>query len=368
VDLGYRSLARLVAVGALCASSATASAQPAPSPTPAAGAPSTVDGYCYWVEGVAASASDVLYAPSVFGSVGYVKEPNLATGSDAVDAGVRVQAGLQYKLSGIYEASLTRDRAHHDCMRHKALDRVQGETTYRALEARVRTLDAALPEADKILTQIAGDVEGRRATAQDLVAMRLRVNELRGLAGDARRAIDALPAPNPNNGKLGGALGDYYTHDEEIEKAEGTLRMMQGIDVSVRVGYDQFLDRSDNSPIFGLLQVSFNLGILAQGGANDRALAGRRYMVREQHQVQLVDTTIKHLRELVDSESKRVEETQVLMNDLEKQMAVLDKIGGDDNRRYRQTVWFDYVKVQADNAYYVAHVAVLKQVIGEVAP
>jgi hypothetical protein len=91
-------------------------------------------------------------------------------------------------------------------------------------------------------------------------------------------------------------------------------------------------------------------------------------MVREQHQVQLVDTTVKHLRELVDSESKRIEETQILMQDLEKQMAVLDRVGGDDNRRYRQTVWFDYVKTQADNAYYVAHVGVLKQVIGEVAP
>ena len=349
------AVGRLVAVGALCASS-VAHAQPQP----------TTDGYCDWVENVAESASDDLYYPSLFGAFGYVKEPSLTTAAEAVEAGIRVQAGINYKLSGIYEGSLTRDRAHHDCMRHKALDRVQGETSYRALEARIKTLDAALPEADKILAQIQTDVEGRRATAQDLVAMRLRVNELRGLSSDAHRALDALPAPT--NAKLGGALAEYYEADEQIEKDEGLLRKMQGIDVSVKVGYDQFLDRQDNAPIFGLLTVSMNLGLFAQGSANDRALAGRRFMVREQHQVQLVDTTVKHLRELVDAEGKRIEETAILMSDLEKQMAVLDRVGGDDNRRYRQTVWFDYIKTVADHDYYAAHVSVLKQVIGEVAP
>jgi hypothetical protein len=342
-------------VGALCASS-VAHAQPQP----------TTDGYCDWVEGVAESASDDLYYPALFGAFGYVKEPSLTTAAEAVEAGIRVQAGLNYKLSGIYEGSLTRDRAHHDCMRHKALDRVQGETSYHALVARIKTLDAALPEADKILAQIQADVEGRRATAQDLVAMRLRVNELRGLSSDAHRQLDALPAPT--NAKLGGALNEYYAADEQIEKDEGLLRKMQGIDISVKVGYDQFVDRTDNAPIFGLLTVSMNLGLFAQSSANDRALAGRRFMVREQHQVQLVDTTVKHLRELVDSEGKRIEETSVLMQDLEKQMGVLDRVGGDDNRRYRQTVWFDYIKTMADHDYFAAHVAVLKQVIGEVAP
>jgi len=349
-----------VAVGALCASSVVAHAQPQPQPPP------TTDGYCDWVEGVAESASDDLYYPSVFGAFGYVKEPSLTTAAEAVEPGIRVQAGLNYKLSGIYEGSLTRDRAHHDCLRHKALDRVQGETSYRALEARIKTLDAALPEADKILAQIQSEVEGRRATAQDLVAMRLRVNELRGLSSDAHRQLDALPAPT--NVKLGGALGEYYAEDEQIEKDEGLLRKMQGIDVSVKFGYDQFIDKNDNAPIFGLLTVSMNLGLFVQGSANDRALAGRRFMVREQHQVQLVDTTVKHLRELVDSESRRIEETAVLMSDLEKQMAILDRVGGDDNRRYRQTVWFDYIKTVADHDYFAAHVGVLKQVIGEVAP
>lgn len=323
------------------------------------------DGYCEWVEGVARSASDLLYAPALFGMFGYGNEPSLTTATgDVINQGFRVQAGLSYKLSGIYEGSVMRDRAHYDCMRHRALDRMQGETTHRALAARIKTLDAAIPEADKILAQIEADVEGRRATAQDLIATRLRVYELRDLAAQAHRALDALPAPVAGATPLGGALAKYYAADEKIEQAEGTLRKMQAIDVSVRLGYDKFLDRSNGTPVFALVFVSFNLGGLWQGDANQRALIGRRKMVREQDQ--LVDRTVKRLRELIDWEIRRARDTAALIADLETQMATLDRVGGDDTQRFRQTVWFEYVKVKAEHDYLVAHITSLKELIGGV--
>ena len=54
------------------------------------------------------------------------------------------------------------------------------------------------------------------------------------------------------------------------------------------------------------------------------------------------------------------------MKDLETQMANLDRVGGDDNRRARQTVWFEWAKVKAEHAYLSAHVASLREVLGEV--
>ncbi|MBS1124696.1 MAG: hypothetical protein H6Q90_6924, partial [Deltaproteobacteria bacterium] len=36
----------------------------------------------------------------------------------------------------------------------------------------------------------------------------------------------------------------------------------------------------------------------------------------------------------------------------------------DDSRRYRQTVWFDWIKIRAERAFHEAHAAALKQVIG----
>ena len=40
------------------------------------------------------------------------------------------------------------------------------------------------------------------------------------------------------------------------------------------------------------------------------------------------------------------------------------KVGGEDSRRYRQTVWFDWAKAKADLAYLQVHVASLREVIG----
>jgi hypothetical protein len=39
-------------------------------------------------------------------------------------------------------------------------------------------------------------------------------------------------------------------------------------------------------------------------------------------------------------------------------------VGGDESKRYRQTVWFDWIKVSAEHAYLDAHLAALRQVLG----
>ncbi len=103
-----------------------------------------------------------------------------------------------------------------------------------------------------------------------------------------------------------------------------------------------------------------------QGKHNDLAAEGRRRMVREQHQVQLVDTTVSHIQDELKTEQQRSEETAALEQDLSNQIAAIERIGGDDNLRYRDTVWFDYIKVKAEHAYFAAHVSSLQEVLGEV--
>jgi hypothetical protein len=278
----------------------------------AGAAPARADGYCDFVEGTADAQSDILYAPQVFGTIGYVKAPSVTDVTSPAVAGTRVQAGVEYKLSGIFEGSATRDRAHADCRRHQALDRVQGESLYQALDARAKVLAEVGKEADKILAQAMEELAARRTTSTEVVGIRLRVNELRELAAETRRQIAALPPSTPG-AKLGGALAAYYQADDDVEKEEARLRKWQGVDVTVRFGYDQFIDRSDNAPVFGLLNVGINLGLLFQGSANDRAAAGRRVLTREQHHIQLVDTTVTHLRSLLETEKARADETALLM-------------------------------------------------------
>ena len=241
------------------------------------------------------------------------------------------------------------------CKRHQALDRVQGETVYRALRAKIKNYEEAMGQADKILTKTIEDVKGHRNTAQELVATRLRVNELHDLNSDARRQLDALPKPTKGE-ELGGALAAYLPRGCDNEMAFKARRKAklhascQGIQVTVRGGFDTFFDRTDNNPVFILLEVGVNLGVFWQGTQNDRALAGRKRMVREQHQVQLVDTTVTHLKDEMEAEGQREQETAALESDLAKQIAVIEQIGGDDNMRVRDSVWFDYIKVKAEHA------------------
>jgi hypothetical protein len=324
-----------------------------------------IDGYCDWVTNVAASQADFFEFPNVIGTIAYIKEPTVVTNPPEITSGLRGTLLLEWNVIGVLEGQATKRHGDDDCKKHKALDRVQGETVYKALRAKLKIYNDALEPADKILQKAVGDKDAHRTTAQEVVATRVRVNELHDLQNDTRLLIDALPRPGPDE-QLGGALAAYYKYDDLMEKEEGKLRRLQGLNVSIGAGPDIYFGTADAVPFTALFQVTLNTGIFAQGGANERAAEGRRHMVREQHQVQLVDTTIAHIQNEVKSEQQRAEETAALESDLKNQMEQIEKIGGDDNLRYRDTVWFDYVKVRAEHAYFVAHVESLTEVLGEI--
>jgi hypothetical protein len=278
---------------------------------------------------------------------------------------VRITAGLRYKLSGIYEGILTKKRAKADCKRHEALEQVQGDTTYRALEARAAVLDDAMAKADKMLDAANADLDKRRATAQEVTATRLRVDELRELAAATRRQLDELPAPATKSMKR--ALEAYFDADAAVEKQEAALRRAKAIDVSVRFGFDKFADGDDESPYFAVVTVGVNLGVLFQGSGNKRAARGKARLIREEAGAEMAATETR-MRSLLEIEAKREEETGILVADLKQQLDALDDLGGAEARRYRQTVWFDWVKASAEHAYFAAHAASLREVLGEETP
>jgi hypothetical protein len=322
------------------------------------------DGYCDYVEGVAEAQRALKVAPQVFTEVGYIEQSVASTNPDVQGSGLRLLAGLKYQLTGLYEGSVTKDRAKADCRRHQALAQVRGETQYRALDARVKVLDAALAETDKLLATVAADLEARRTTAQDATATRLRVEELRQLSIDAHNQMSALPKPTAGS-DLSGALAVFQQADDQVEVFEGKQRWIQAFDVNVRAGLDAFLDRSPNpTPYFAVLTIGINLGSVFQGSANDRAAAGRRRLVRSGRDPLAVDATVARLQAVAEAEAVRLDQTATLEADLKRQLDALGKVGGDESKRYRQTVWFDWIKVAAEHAYLGAHVAALKQVLG----
>jgi len=89
------------------------------------------DGYCDYVEGVAAAQSALKFAPQVFTEVGYIEQAVASTNPDIQSSGLRLLAGVKYQLTGLYEGSVIQGRARADCRRHRALEQVRGETQYR---------------------------------------------------------------------------------------------------------------------------------------------------------------------------------------------------------------------------------------------
>jgi hypothetical protein len=321
------------------------------------------DHYCDFVEGVASAQSSLLFAPELFGTFGYLDQQAQAIDvPEGTTDDLRLTAGVRYSLGNVYEGFLTRGRARAECKRKQALDRVQGATTYRALEARAKVLDEAIAEADKLLAEAKADLDSRRATSQEVIGTRVRVDELRAMAAATRKELAA--APPAADGSMDRAMGAYLSADAAVERHDASLRKAQAWDVSVRFGYDQFLSNDvDESPLFALVQANFNLGWFLQGSGNGRAARGRRALVMEGRGG--LDATESQLRAVLAIEERRAEETGALVADLDGQLAALRQVGGDASRRARQTVWFEWVKIKAEHEFLTAHVASLRQVLGE---
>jgi len=132
----------------------------------------------------------------------------------------------------------------------------------------------------------------------------------------------------------------------------------------VRFGYDKFASGDDSSPFFAVVTLGVNLGVIFQGKGNARAARGEARLIREEAGAELASTETR-LRALLAIETTREEETAVLTADLQQQLDALESLGGAEARRYRQTVWFDWVKASAEHAYFAAHVASLREILGE---
>ena len=322
------------------------------------------DGYCDYVEGVASATAAPLVAPEVFGQFGYIEQAPFAINPTATSDNLRAIGGVRYSLTNLYGGLATKDRGQADCRRHSALLRVRGASAARALAARVAVYDEAQGEADKIMNEVESDLQAKRTTAQEATATRLRVEELRSLSADARRELAALPPPDDR--PLSSVLAKFQSADAAMEDADARVRTSQAYDVSVRFGFDQFLEGPNQSTqYFAVLQLGINLGALWMPGSNRQAAAGRSRYVRSGHDPLGADATVEMLRGMIDVESKRAEQTSALVADLDRQLEALARVGGEDSKRYRQTVWFDYIKAKADLAYLKAHVKALREVVGE---
>lgn len=322
------------------------------------------DGYCEYVEGAAAATAAPLVAPQLFGQFGYVEQSASAVTPSGDSSNLRVLAGVRYSITNIFAGLATKSRAHADCQRHGVLTALTGVTTGRALAARIKVYEDARTEAERILHELEAAVESRQATAQDLVATRLRVEELRTLTANARRELAALPVADER--PVGTLISAFRSADADLERREGTLRTLRAYDVNVRFGADRFLEGpNQQTQYFGVVEVGVNLGAIWLGSANGRAAAGRRRYARTDPQQLGGSGSFDRLRATLEVEGTLVEQTAALVADLERQLKAVAQVSGEDGKRFRETIWFARVKAAADLAYQRAHIEALRELVSE---
>jgi hypothetical protein len=350
-------------------------------PPEAASPPQVEDraaGYCDFVRGVADAQAALELAPDLFAGLGAVNAGEAAGGAGTNPLGspkLRVTAGVAYDFVGLYRGSALRKRAEADCRRQRALAALQAAVSQgsglgeeSALEARARVLEDALPRAEERVTALRDDLREGKTTLEELNAVQVRLDNLRALATDtalARARLAARPR-FPEGQRLATMMEELRAADDAVEAYSGGLRRAEAWRLSLRGGYDELLDVHQDTPLFGQLTLSYDLGHLWQGSANARAREGRRRATLDEvlGVPQRINELVAELRTLQRAEEGRLREVSTLVTDLEGQLREVEALQTREIRRFRDYLLLELTRLRAEQAYLRAHVESLNAFLG----
>jgi hypothetical protein len=314
-------------------------------------------GYCAWVENAAASERAILSSPELF----------MQVAPDALGSGTRFFGGAAYDLVGSYRSGLVGGRATAECARFRAnyaffmeLERGAGETERAALAARVAVLEEALPHARELLARTESAFAGERATVEELQAIRLRADTLAAEHATSSGTLAGLgPRSEPLNARrMAELLGEQVARERDVEAYEAKLRRAEAFRVTVNGGYEQAPSVDRPVPLYGVLEVAYNLGGVRQRRADARALDGRMRWAeaREAGPDSRMRRVLHQLHALLAAEQKRRDEVAALRSAVELRWRSLEGIESERVRRVRDHLWFDWITARAQEAYLGARV------------
>ncbi len=336
------------------------------------------DAYCEWVGGVADSRRALLVAPELFGAAG----PTAIGSEDSGDEfqvyptlGWRVTAGIQYRIANLGRGVLTRKEADARCEEYRAQQDLRsvllvGADVGRlpAVRSQLAVLDEALPRGERLVGLLERGLELNFATIDELYRARLQMDGLRRQAGVLRQEVAQLEAlPEVDGVSLDGLLQTHSSADDQVERAQARLRRSASWAIDVRGGYDQLLNAPRDLPVFAQVRVGYNLGGLAQAGADRRAAEGRRAWRGEATEATSarVQTLREQLEGLRQAEGTRLSQVRPLVGEVEAQLEELAAIETDRAEKVGESLWLDFVKLDAERAYLEAHLAALDAFLGQ---
>ncbi len=346
-------------------------------PAPAAPA-AWGQGACDLLLGTAASQAAPLMAPTLFAQTGFVNAGESPTGQPDLPAGgptYRVQAGISYSLNRLYQGLALRGQASTACRRERARSGLEAALAVadtlgaeRALAARALVLEAALAPGAQMIAGLRAAVKEVRATVDALNADRLRYEELQALRSETSLALArATTTPHPALSEVPALLAEYESLDHELGLADERVRGSGTWDLAVRGGYDHLSDGRERVPFFAMLSASLDVGRFFRGQADARALSGRARAGHESAEALPVRVArlLEDRRATLAAERARLRSTETLLASLDEQMSEIDRLETSRIERFRHTLWFERVRMQAERAYLAAHVEDLARALGE---
>src|SRR5262249_16354678 len=232
-------------------------------------------------------------------------------------------------------------------------------------------LRTALPEGARILTATAKSVESFATTIQEADATRLRVDELRrALAETEREAAVAMPSDAIPSASLHVLLRQAQLGRTKWYKAEADVRESSAWEFTLRAGYDHFLLVPEGRPLFATGTLTFNLAAPWQRRLEKRVLQAQEQWFLQRPDGIAVHTMkmIRRLQSIQNAEAARLKEIQLLMDDLELRIHSMREIGGLKAQSYADYLWFDYVKLKAEEAFLRTHLTDLAALTGDDSP
>jgi len=334
------------------------------------------EAYCTYAESVAKSESALLLSPQFFLDYGIVNGNDVTTGAGGLTSAPpteRLTFGLRYSLvAGLVRGVVDRQRATADCERYRAASGLsrflvenREQVSPAALDAKLAILRAALPRAQEVLRNLRASVERAHATVEELEATQVRVDDLEASVTQAETLRAGLPSrstlPAPEE-----LLRRHREADAEVGKHEARLRLTEAFDIQVRGGYDRFFGLRDDLPLFGVVSLTINPAAIYMPFAESDAARAKAHVVRLENDAveQKVELLAARLRALYASECRRLGEVRVLLADVEGRIHAIESIESDKLRRFRESMWFDWVKLKAEQEFLRVHVSELSTTLG----
>lgn len=345
-------------------------------------ADTATQGYCESVQGVADADAALLLAPQLFGSTGLVNGGSVLTGDSAVSTSttLRLTAGVRYDLIRLYRGLMLQARAQAECKRYRAdatvrhwsnaITEIGEEEGYRAREEFV---ERALPQAETLLARQLDAFAQQLATQEDVYSTQVRFNALRSLKSSSEqkrstlRPVPVLDGQEIDFPEVWGMVDEAERAAAAVEEYSARMREAQAWTVDFRGGYDQtFANQLKQVPAFGIFQVTYNLGGLFQGQANDRALDGAA-ADRAEGFVSLkarVNEVQQVLLQLEAALTSRLEESTWLEKDAHRRWLELQHAEGQRAQNYADYLWFEVVRHRAERIYLEKRVTGIAKVLG----